>query len=118
MTFQFTKPKIVNQTFYVVRVGGRLYVQSGFDRWYPAKTEDVLRAKRFLDAASAEQVASKTMGGEVVCIHITEGDTSTDEDDIEMMERTIDKLTRKNKRLKQQLQALRDDEDEDDDEEE
>lgn len=101
--------KLVNQTFYVIRLGGRLYVQTGFYKWYPSTTEDVLHAKRYIDAFSAEQAASKLMNAEVVKINITEDGVSneTSEDDVEMLERTIDELQRQNKRLRQQLEIFK-----------
>jgi len=60
-------------TVYVVRLGGKLYVQSELYSLYQATTKDVLSAHFFKDELKAQKVAKKARG-EVVTLTITDGE--------------------------------------------
>ena len=49
-------------TVYVVKLGGKLYMQTEFYSLYPATTKDILNAKFFTDYAKASKLAKKSHG--------------------------------------------------------
>lgn len=57
--------------FYVVRLGGNLYIQSEWYALYPMTTGDVLSACFFRDITKAQKVARKNHG-EVVSLVISD----------------------------------------------
>ena len=61
----------MKETAYVVKLGGKLYMQSEFYSFYPATTEHLLNAKFFDDQKKAEKLARKPHGT-VIELHISD----------------------------------------------
>ena len=61
----------MKETAYVVKLGGKLYMQSEFYSFYPATTEHLLNAKFFDDQKKAEKLARKAHGT-VIELHISD----------------------------------------------
>jgi len=56
---------------YVVRLGGKLYIESNLYNLYQSTTKDISHAYFFTDLAKAERLAKRTRG-EVVTFHLVD----------------------------------------------
>ena len=67
----------MRKTIYVVRIGGKLYVQTQLYSLYQATTSDILTAHFFTEQAQAEKTAKKAHG-EVVELTLTDGEDNAE----------------------------------------
>ena len=90
---------------YVVRVGGKLYIESKGYGLFQTTTANVLHAKWFTEYGEAEKVAKKTFGGEIIEYELNEaGSNFSDEDRINELEKRINELLELNKSYQLLLQ--------------
>ena len=77
-------------TFYTIRIGGKLYLESTQFFTSQRTTSNVFAARRFDTYQDAEKVAKKTFGGEIV--ELTLSDESEADSELDMMRASIKQL--------------------------
>lgn len=83
---------------YVVKVGGKLYLDSKSYGFFQSTTPDLLKATWFEDREEAELHAKKTIGGKV--IEYTLSDNDANESEIDMLKASIVELQRQRDEFK------------------